>query len=384
MTDEARLQRWLDSHRDAVGSYPSSDHVDVDTLTRYAAGRLPPGAARMVSEHLRACEDGRCGEFVRQQGGDVEALSSDLGAEPSSDAPAEPSRRRTFQSREIVWSTFESLARELEVPIDELVNDAMSAYAGARGYAVASQPEAAAPARPPARGPAPAPAPPPRAASARVVDDPLEETHDAPSALDRSYSPPRGGFDDDDLARTAARGAFVRPAAGRPPSSDGPESRTTPRMRAPLPAPSRPGGPGRALPAVGAPPPPPARSSGAALAPPTSPPRTTRAPETPRESSSPWAAAGRRLVLEYRGRSYTVDKERFLLGRSKTQADLRLDDANVSRQHAVIEHVGAAFYIVDLGSTNGVEVAGERVARRALADGDRIVITTHEIRCTLR
>ena len=79
-----------------------------------------------------------------------------------------------------------------------------------------------------------------------------------------------------------------------------------------------------------------------------------------------------------------MDKERFLLGRSKTQADLRLDDPNVSRQHAVIERVGAAFYIVDLGSTNGVHIGGERVARRALSDGDVIVITTHEIRCTLR
>ncbi|MCW5838223.1 MAG: FHA domain-containing protein, partial [Labilithrix sp.] len=100
--------------------------------------------------------------------------------------------------------------------------------------------------------------------------------------------------------------------------------------------------------------------------------------------SSPRAAPGRQLVLEYRGRTCSVDKERFLIGRSKTQADLRLDDPNVSRQHAVIERVGAAFYIVDLGSTNGVEVAGERVARRALADGDCIVITTHEIRCALR
>ena len=258
-----------------------------------------------------------------------------------------------------------------EVPIDELVNDAMSAYA-ARGYAV--EPSAGSPPRDRRRS---APARRRAARSSRAAaEDPLEETHDAPAALDRSYAPPRGRDDDDDLARTAARGAFVRPAAGRPFGADGPESRTTPRMKAPLPAPSRPG-PGRALPAVGAPPP--ARSSGGSLAPP---PRTMRMPDA--RESSPRVAPGRQLVLEYRGRTYSVDKERFLLGRSKTQADLRLDDPNVSRQHAVIERVGSAFYIVDLGSTNGVEVAGERVARRALADGDRIVITTHEIRCTLR
>lgn len=100
---------------------------------------------------------------------------------------------------------------------------------------------------------------------------------------------------------------------------------------------------------------------------------------SPREISSP-----KRLILTYQGRPHNVDKDRFLIGRSKTQADLRLDDPNVSRQHAVVERVGAAWYIVDLGSTNGVNVSGERVARRALADGDLIVITSHEIRCALR
>lgn len=334
-----------------------------------------------MSEHLRVCEDGRCAEYVRSLGGVVDDASHALDAEP--EARAAGARRRTFQSREIVWATFESLARELEVPIDELVNDAMSAYARARGYAVdpPDPPAEVATARPPALAPRRGAAPPAGAAPRAAVDDPLEETHDAPSALDRSYAPARGGFDDDDLARTAARGAFVRPAAGRPYGSDGPESRTTPRMKAPLPAPSRPGGVGRPLPSVGAPPPPPppARSSGGSLAPP---PRTMRMPDA--RESSPRAAPGRQLVLEYRGRTCSVDKERFLIGRSKTQADLRLDDPNVSRQHAVIERVGAAFYIVDLGSTNGVEVAGERVARRALADGDCIVITTHEIRCALR
>lgn len=374
MTDEARLQRWLDGHRDAGGAHLPADHIDVDTLSRHAAGRLSPAATRVVSEHLRVCEDGRCAEYVRSQGGVVEDEIYELDAEP--DVAAEGARRRTFQSREIVWSTFESLARELEVPIDELVNDAMSAYASARGYAVEPSAEIAT-ARPPALAPRRGVAPPARATSRASAEDPLEETHDAPSALDRSYSPPRAGAGDDDLARTAARGAFARPAAGRPYGSDGPESRTTPRMKAPLPAPSRPGGPGRQRPGGVAPPP--ARSSGGSLAPP---PRTMRMPDA--RESSPRVAPGRQLVLEYRGRTYSVDKERFLLGRSKTQADLRLDDPNVSRQHAVIERVGSAFYIVDLGSTNGVEVAGERVARRALADGDRIAITTHEIRCTLR
>jgi neural Wiskott-Aldrich syndrome protein len=105
-------------------------------------------------------------------------------------------------------------------------------------------------------------------------------------------------------------------------------------------------------------------------------------PGAPTREASGDLARG--LVVTYQGRPQTVDKERFLIGRSKTQADLRLDDPNVSRQHAVIERVGSAWYIVDLGSTNGVLVAGERVARRALSDGDVIVITSHEIHCSVR
>lgn len=392
MTDEARLQRWLDSRRDA---HPSADHVDVDTLARHAAGLLPPATAQMVNEHLEACEDGRCGAYVRSRAASIDPASDPHYAEAGT--PADRSRSRTFQSRAIVWSTFESMAREMEVPVDELVNEAMAAYASARGYVVAA-PE-----------PRAAPAAPMRPSAGEDNRELLAETHDA---LDRSYAPPRTQpGHDDDLARTAARGAFARPGAGRPPPSwDGPDSRTTPRMSqgAQRPAPQD-GGPrglgeGRAASKLPLPippdggssrsvvtsamrvPPPPARSSGALppplpLAPPSRmPPGAQRVREAAREAPSD----ARQLVLEYRGRAHAVEKERFLLGRSKTQADLRLDDPNVSRQHAVIERVGAAFYIVDLGSTNGVHIGGERVARRALSDGDVIVITTHEIRCTLR
>ena len=90
------------------------------------------------------------------------------------------------------------------------------------------------------------------------------------------------------------------------------------------------------------------------------------------------------LSLSYQNRSVDVTKDRFILGRSKSQADLVLDDANVSRQHAAIERVGDAWFLADLGSTNGCYIEGQRISRRALADGDVIEITSHQIRCTLR
>lgn len=59
--------------------------------------------------------------------------------------------------------------------------------------------------------------------------------------------------------------------------------------------------------------------------------------------------------------------------------DIVLDDANVSRHHAVVIDTGTSFVISDLRSANGVHVAGERIrASVTLADGDRIRICDHE------
>jgi SARP family transcriptional regulator, regulator of embCAB operon len=59
--------------------------------------------------------------------------------------------------------------------------------------------------------------------------------------------------------------------------------------------------------------------------------------------------------------------------------DIVLDDANVSRHHAVIIDTGTNFVVTDLRSANGVEVRGERIrASVTLNDGDRIRICDHE------
>ena len=59
--------------------------------------------------------------------------------------------------------------------------------------------------------------------------------------------------------------------------------------------------------------------------------------------------------------------------------DIVLDDANVSRHHAVIIDTGTSFVITDLRSANGVNVRGERIRGTAtLGDGDHIGICDHE------
>lgn len=66
---------------------------------------------------------------------------------------------------------------------------------------------------------------------------------------------------------------------------------------------------------------------------------------------------------------------RYSIGK-RADNDLVLDaDPAVSRVHAVLERVGPAWCITDLGSTNGTHVNGERVfAPRRLADRDEILV----------
>ena len=59
--------------------------------------------------------------------------------------------------------------------------------------------------------------------------------------------------------------------------------------------------------------------------------------------------------------------------------DVVLDDASVSRHHAVIIDTGTSYVITDLRSANGVDVGGVRIRGTAmLGDGDRVRICDHE------
>ena len=62
-----------------------------------------------------------------------------------------------------------------------------------------------------------------------------------------------------------------------------------------------------------------------------------------------------------------------MIGRSR-DCDIQLNDANVSRRHAELRQEGAAYWIVDLDSTNGTEVNGRRLKRAKLKAGDQITV----------
>jgi hypothetical protein len=64
------------------------------------------------------------------------------------------------------------------------------------------------------------------------------------------------------------------------------------------------------------------------------------------------------------------------LGRSR-DADIVIDDANVSRKHAEVRPSGGSWIVRDLGSTNGVKVNGRRIdGAQSLKRGDVIELGT--------
>jgi hypothetical protein len=84
------------------------------------------------------------------------------------------------------------------------------------------------------------------------------------------------------------------------------------------------------------------------------------------------------VTLTIGGRTHEITKPSVVLGRSR-EADIRISDVNVSRRHAELRQEGTAYWIVDLGSTNGLEVNGKRVDRKRLRDGDRVTLGSTEV-----
>jgi pSer/pThr/pTyr-binding forkhead associated (FHA) protein len=90
------------------------------------------------------------------------------------------------------------------------------------------------------------------------------------------------------------------------------------------------------------------------------------------------------LYVFYGGQRYPVNKDRFIIGRGRQAVDLTIKDPNISRQHAMVEFTGGQYFIVDLGSTNGVEHNGQRITRKVVVEGDLVRICDHEVRFTYR
>lgn len=88
----------------------------------------------------------------------------------------------------------------------------------------------------------------------------------------------------------------------------------------------------------------------------------------------PWVEVG--------STTYALTRAVTRIGRG-SDADLRIDDPGISRNHAELRRSGGDVTVVDLGSTNGVVVNGQRVEELRLRDGAQVrlgstTMTFHE------
>jgi FhaA, N-terminal domain/FHA domain len=104
-----------------------------------------------------------------------------------------------------------------------------------------------------------------------------------------------------------------------------------------------------------------------------------RAPEPTQAATPDDLGVEREVVtLSVDGQRYEVSKRRTLIGRSR-ECDIQIDDPSASRRHAEVRQEGTAYWIVDLDSTNGLEVNGMRTQRAKLDHGDKITIGATDI-----
>jgi hypothetical protein len=291
-----------------------------------------------------------------------------MSADPNKKSP------RTFQCRDVLWETFEQMARELECSVDYLINEAMKQYAKQRSYgnanATQQPPPRGTPYPSPGRGVEPPPLAPPSGQNMYASAPGPSQPPMGRPPTGAGLAPPPGGR----LPPPPARPGSL-PAPPPPPRQGaqtfGPASNRTAQLSPPL------GPPGRSVPPAPRSQPPPIPRGATPMPPiPTSP--------TNGGFGAHPGSGSAQLSIIYQGERMAVTKDRFVIGRGKQSSDLTLKDPNVSRQHAMIEYQNGVYFMVDMGSTNGVEYNGQRIARKQIAEGDVFRICDHDLRFTYR
>ncbi len=72
--------------------------------------------------------------------------------------------------------------------------------------------------------------------------------------------------------------------------------------------------------------------------------------------------------------TYFLTTERVVLGRSES-ADIQINSAKASRQHALLERSGVDYILRDNDSRNGVYLNGLRIHSAVLREADTVQVT---------
>ena len=266
-----------------------------------------------------------------------------------------------------VWQAFEQMAADFGQDLDQLLSDALRAFAEEKGE-LAEEPVNPKPARSkPTRSKADA------GRKKKTGKKPVGSTNkESPrgASLETELSVTTPGPKPDLKAgatnlsgEPSVQDAVHGEDEGPGVSSEGAQGSENVGVR-----------PDRESPRPGVPPPLPV---GAADPPP--PPVSRRmSPRVP-VAVAPETARGR-LTLTYENQRYEVSKDAFLIGRGVKTSDLLIRDGNISRKHAVIVKKDGLFFIKDLGSTNGIEFHGARIATKQIQDGDVFKLCDHTLR----
>jgi pSer/pThr/pTyr-binding forkhead associated (FHA) protein len=88
-----------------------------------------------------------------------------------------------------------------------------------------------------------------------------------------------------------------------------------------------------------------------------------------------------KLVVEQSGTrdEFALGPGPVTLGRGAA-SDIRITDERASRQHCRVEYDGANWFVVDLDSSNGTTIDGQRIARQQLTDGLEFCIGQTRVR----
>ncbi len=99
--------------------------------------------------------------------------------------------------------------------------------------------------------------------------------------------------------------------------------------------------------------------------------------------SSPqtWDVRARFVALNapFQGRNFPIVLFPAVIGRG-TECEVFLDNASISRQHAVVEEKDGRFHIRDLGSRNGIRLADQPVHEAVLNAGDVVTVGDIQLR----
>ena len=234
---------------------------------------------------------------------------------------------RQFQCNDTLWVTFRRMAEDQEKEVDDMIADAMEAYAQLSGYQT----------------------------GINALESESQLTPPPSSAQQRQRP-----------AASAAPPPPLPPPLPPPPAPPAARSRFAQRM-------PQPGGVSMFDAPTTTPPPHPhggAQMLGAGLG--------------AGFDGTPAVQPQIPVYLVFDNQKYRIDKEQFIIGRGTKSSDLPIKDGNISRKHAAVIRRNGTYFIKDLGSTNGIDFKGMRIDNKRIEEGDIFHLCDYELRFTFK